>query len=136
MKFALLLGTLGFSAACFAQTAAQSIPGHPPVPGHPEVPGHPATKSADGAVVPYKFSGIPAPAMPRPSAAASNEGTVVSTQTSGGYSYIEVTSPSGNVWLAAPVSSVTVGERIRYENGAVMRNFTSQTFLSPPLSSI
>ena len=56
-----------------------------------------------------------------------NEGTVINTANAGGYSYIEVSSPSGNVWLAAPAMRIKAGDKIRYDNGAMMRDFTSKS---------
>lgn len=60
------------------------------------------------------------------SAMLPNEGTVLSAQQSGGYSYIEVSSAQGNTWLAAPIVPLNVGDKIRYENGAIMHNFSSK----------
>lgn len=91
-----------------------------------------AEKPATGAVPQYRlpaelFQVQPRPmaAMPR-KAALPNEGTVVSSTDSGGYSYVEVTGAQGNVWLAAPTTKLSPGDKIRYEDGAVMRNFTSR----------
>ena len=60
-------------------------------------------------------------------AAASDEGRVVNVETAGGYSYIEVERQGGKLWLAAPVSTVAPGDRIRWDKGAPMRNFTSKS---------
>lgn len=107
MKLPLLIGSALLATAAGAQTAPA-----------------PASGAPTPSVVPYRFSGI-APPMRRP-APATNEGTVVSAQTAGGYTYIEVAGPSGNTWLAAPETQLAAGDRIRYGGGAVMQNFTSK----------
>lgn len=105
MKFPLLIGSALLATAAGAQTA-------------------PASGTPAPAVVPYRFTGI-APPVRRP-APATHEGTVLSAQTAGGYTYIEVAGPTGSVWLAAPETQLAVGDRIRYGGGAVMQNFTSK----------
>lgn len=115
------------TSSVFAQTFQ-----HPPVGGHP-VPA--ADAAGTGNTTPqYKLPAelFRTPANPMQAqgaaraAALPNVGTVVSAQQSGGYSYIEVSGPQGNTWLAAPVTTLNVGDRIRYEDGATMRNFTSK----------
>ena len=123
MKVSLLLSALALSLPVFAQTAL------PPGYNHPPMAGHGAAGTAQPAApAPYRFQpyGTPQSLIP-PQVVMSNEGTVISAQTTGGYTYIEVTSPSGNTWLAAPESKVAVGEKIAYPSGAVMRNFTSKS---------
>lgn len=113
MKPLLLLATAVLSAPALAQTTLPPGFNHPPMAGHPA-----ANEAASG--MQHPGYGMPR-AMP-----TGNEGTVISTQTSGGYTYIEVSGPSGSTWLAAPASNVKVGNRIRYQDGAVMRNFSSK----------
>jgi len=60
-------------------------------------------------------------------AVAPDEGTVLTVQTAGGYSYIEVEREQGKLWIAAPESSVAPGDRITWEKGAPMRNFESKS---------
>jgi hypothetical protein len=130
---------------------AQTIPNHPPMDGaagHPPMSGaggHPPM-SGGAAASPSQYRmpsdmvapqastkageqlvplGQPAPTAPA-APALPNSGTVVSTTDAGGYSYIEVSGPEGNMWLAAPVVKVRAGDKIRFENGAVMRNFSSR----------
>lgn len=122
MKLALLVSAFAISAPTLAQTAMPPGYNHPPMAGHSGANPGQATAPA-----PYRFQPTPTPqGMIPPQLVANHQGTVVSTQTIGGYTYIEVTTPSGNTWLAAPESKVTVGERIAYPSGAVMRNFTSK----------
>ncbi|VAX08328.1 hypothetical protein MNBD_GAMMA26-535 [hydrothermal vent metagenome] len=55
------------------------------------------------------------------------EGQVLSAMDSGGYSYIEVTQDGQVIWLAAPKTSVTKGDTVRYGGGTVMKDFFSKT---------
>lgn len=115
MKLLAFLGATLLSAAALSQTGA------------PAPTTAPAPTGSPGGVTPYRFTGFGPPLPQRPAAApAANVGTVLSVQTAGGYTYIEVAGPAGNTWLAAPISNVAVGERIRYGNGALMQNFSSR----------
>jgi hypothetical protein len=127
MKIVPLTLLLLMTSSVFAQTFQ-----HPPVGGHP-VPA--ASASGTGNATPqYQLPAdlFRTPANPMPGrgaprgAALPNVGTVVSAQQSGGYSYIEVSGAQGNTWLAAPVTTLNVGDKIRYEDGATMHNFTSK----------
>jgi hypothetical protein len=55
------------------------------------------------------------------------EGVVLQTMDSAGYTYIHVDSGSAKSWIAVPQSKVTQGERIRYTNGMEMKNFHSKS---------
>ena len=122
MKPSALLSLFVISTAAIAQSAMPPGYNHPPMAGH-GAPGDSGT--GQPAVAPYQFRPYPTAPIARP-AAPSNEGTVLSIQTGGGYSYIEASTPSGNVWLAAPEAKFAVGDKILYQNGAVMRNFSSK----------
>ena len=55
-----------------------------------------------------------------------NSGTVLSTENAAGYSYVEVETGSGKiVWLAAPVTEITVGQRIEWQGASKMTDFSS-----------
>ena len=56
-----------------------------------------------------------------------NTGTVKSVQNSGGYSYIEVEINGETFWMAAAMSAVKPGEKIIWNDYAMMKNFTSKT---------
>jgi hypothetical protein len=58
-------------------------------------------------------------------AALPNQGTVVSTLQSSGYTYIEVEHEGENIWLAAPQIELADGSKIRYGQGITMANFYS-----------
>jgi hypothetical protein len=53
-------------------------------------------------------------------------GVVVSTETAGGYTYIEVDTEKGRQWLAVSARPVENGTRISWSGGAMMRNFHSK----------
>lgn len=58
--------------------------------------------------------------------AMQNTGTVLSTETAAGYSYIEVESIPGTiVWLAAPQADISVGQQIEWYGASKMTNFSS-----------
>jgi hypothetical protein len=59
------------------------------------------------------------------SAALPNQGTVVSTLQSRGYTYIEVEHAGKNIWLAAPQVKLADGTKIRFGEGITMANFYS-----------
>lgn len=128
---ALFSALIALGTTSAAQTSGTPPEGHPPIPGHPPMSGHPAPQPAPAAAGVQEYR-LPAelfqtPRMNRPApAAASNEGTVVQAQTAGGYTYIEVSGPQGNQWLAAPAMNLAPGTRIRFGGGAVMSNFTSK----------
>lgn len=42
------------------------------------------------------------------------------------YSYLEVATAQGRLWLAAPRTEVAPGQHIRFEEGDTMKNFPSQ----------
>lgn len=56
-----------------------------------------------------------------------HSGTVIESMNSAGYSYIRVEEKGARVWLAAPESgsAVKVGQLIRWNSAAPMRNFNS-----------
>ncbi|RLA10225.1 MAG: hypothetical protein DRQ59_12340 [Gammaproteobacteria bacterium] len=60
-------------------------------------------------------------------ASRAHSGTVINSMTSAGYSYIQVEENGAQVWLAAPETPIEPGQSIRWDGGAPMRNFTSQS---------
>jgi hypothetical protein len=118
---------LFLSAILPSLTLAQTSPHAPAGHGHPTTGGGliaaQAGEKADALVPLTPPIQTAAPAKPQ----LPNEGTVVSTMDAGGYSYIEVSGAEGNTWLAAPATKVKAGDKIRFENGAVMRNFSSRS---------
>jgi hypothetical protein len=60
-------------------------------------------------------------------ASRSHSGTVINSMNSAGYSYILVEENGAQVWLAAPETHIETGQSIRWDGGAPMRNFTSQS---------
>jgi hypothetical protein len=57
----------------------------------------------------------------------SNEGKVLSTLDAPGYTYMELANTEKRFWIAAPTTRVKVGDRIRFEQSLVMKNFNSKT---------
>jgi len=60
-------------------------------------------------------------------ASQSHSGIVIESMNSAGYSYIHVEENGTRIWLAAPETKIEVGQSIRWNSGAPMRNFTSQS---------
>lgn len=56
-----------------------------------------------------------------------NEGKVLSTLDAPGYTYMELANTEKRFWIAAPTTRVKVGDRIRFEQSMVMKNFNSKT---------
>ena len=54
-------------------------------------------------------------------------GEVLSVQPAAGYMYLEVKFESGNLWVAAPVADVKVGDQVEWSGGSLMKNFSSKT---------
>jgi len=67
-----------------------------------------------------------APAQ-KPAAASKypNQGKVLEAMDASIYTYIQVTTDKGPVWLAASKTKVAKGDTIGYPNGAEMKNFFS-----------
>ena len=58
---------------------------------------------------------------------AANEGKVLSTLDASGYTYMELANTEKKFWIAAPTTRVKVGDRVRFEQSLVMKNFNSKT---------
>lgn len=56
-----------------------------------------------------------------------NKGTVLDVIDSDMYTYLQVSSEAGAVWLAAYKSDIVKGDTIRYSTGVTMRNFQSKS---------
>ncbi len=56
-----------------------------------------------------------------------NTGKVLEVMDASIYTYMQVTSDKGPVWIAASKTSVPKGATISYPDGAVMTNFYSKT---------
>ena len=62
-----------------------------------------------------------------PTAASGPSGVVKSSTTAGGYTYLEVDQDGKSVWIAAPETTVKVGDTVRWSGGMTMRNFTAKS---------
>ncbi|SFN71470.1 hypothetical protein SAMN05216332_101316 [Nitrosospira briensis] len=56
-----------------------------------------------------------------------NEGKVLSTLDAPGYTYMELANTEKRFWIAAPTTRVKAGDRVRFEQSLVMKNFNSKT---------
>lgn len=59
--------------------------------------------------------------------ARSHRGTVVESMNAAGYSYIQVEENGSRIWLAAPQTTIEVGQSILWSGGTPMRNFNSRS---------
>lgn len=104
------LAKLSLTLAVFAATTAFAEP----------PPGHPSPAQARDMLLPAK--------PPRP-AELPNEGKVLTIAHANEFSYIEVArkgkSPASE-WIAAQKTEIKVGSTIRYDDGAVMKDFYSK----------
>ena len=55
-----------------------------------------------------------------------NQGRVTSSIDANAFTYIEVERNGHTEWIAAPLMAIKPGNRIRYEEGSVMRDFYSK----------
>lgn len=60
-------------------------------------------------------------------ASAEFSGTVLQAHTTAGYTYVEVETSDGAVWLAGPMVQVSEGEIVTWPEGMLMQNFRSET---------
>jgi hypothetical protein len=98
-------GPLGAAVTNMAPHGAQ--PGqHPPIPQAAS-----PVASAPGAAA----------------APAASAGEVRSAANAGGYTYLEVAQNGATVWIAAPETQVKAGDKVSWDGGMVMHNFTSSS---------
>lgn len=103
------LARLSLGLAVFATSAALAAP----------PPGHPSPAQAREMLLPEK--------PPRP-AELPHAGQVVSVLHANEFSYIEVRRDKTKAaeWIATQKTEIKVGSKIRYEDGAVMKDFYSK----------
>lgn len=66
----------------------------------------------------------PAPAP----VAVNNVGIVRSTESASGYTYAEILTDNGeNIWLAVPSTQLSEGDRVTWQGGSLMTDFTSNS---------
>lgn len=58
---------------------------------------------------------------------SNNEGKVLATLDAPGYTYMELANTEKRFWIAAPTTRVKVGDRVRFDQSLVMKNFNSKT---------
>ena len=54
-------------------------------------------------------------------------GTVLQAKTTAGYTYAEVETVNGTIWLAGPTTQVEVGETVTWPEGMIMNDFESKS---------
>ena len=59
--------------------------------------------------------------------AVNHSGTVLEAIPAAGYVYLHVKGADGDEWLAATAVDVKPGAKVRWNDGMVMKNFTSKT---------
>jgi hypothetical protein len=67
------------------------------------------------------------PQPPAPGMGSSESGTVKSVQNAGGYTYIEVDRGGETVWVAAMETAMKPGDKVQWQGGTEMRNFTAKS---------
>lgn len=93
---------------------AQMAPhGDPQGNPHAAMPGHPPVAGA--------------PSMPAAAGGGGDQGVVKSAVTAGGYTYLEVDQGGSAVWVATTESPLKAGDKVRWEGGSVMANFTAKS---------
>lgn len=70
---------------------------------------------------------VQAESAPAMTALPSNEGIVVSSIDTTGYTYIELANGGKTFWIAAPSTKVKNGDHLRFVESMSMHNFTSKT---------
>jgi hypothetical protein len=66
-------------------------------------------------------------ATTQPAYQLTNTGTVLAVIDSKMYTYLQVSSATGAVWLAAYKNDIAKGDTVRYSKGVVMRYFQSKS---------
>ena len=54
-------------------------------------------------------------------------GTILETMNSGGYSYVKLKQPEGDVWLAMPQTALEKGATATFQSGMVMKDFEAKS---------
>jgi len=67
------------------------------------------------------------PQPPAPGMGTAESGTVKSVANAGGYSYIEVDRGGQTVWVAAMETPMKPGDKVQWQGGTEMRNFTAKS---------
>ena len=68
-----------------------------------------------------------APSAAQAGAAQQQAGVVIETMNSGGYTYVKLESPQGQVWAAGPEISIKVGDKVEFAGGTPMTQFHSKS---------
>ncbi len=105
--------------AAVPQAQPEAAPAQAPPP---KTPAAPATATVAEAPAAAPADQAPAPAAP----SFPLNGTVAEVHNGGGYTYILLKTEAGEYWVATSEIEVTVGEKIGFAEGNVMRDFPSK----------
>jgi len=126
-RLTLALAALLLASLTACNEPAAPAPAAPASPGAGLPPGHPPT-SGMPAGTPKGPTAMPAVApMPTDAAAGGVTGTVAETLNAPGYTYVRLTTATGEVWAAGPTTTVAVGQKVTAVRTNTMRNFESKT---------
>jgi hypothetical protein len=76
---------------------------------------------------PTQQQAAPEAGMAAPPAPAPVQGKVLETMDAAGYTYLNVATETGEIWIAVNQTAVEVGEDVTYMDGVVMQNFFSKS---------
>ena len=110
-----------------AQTPAQQPMPQPETPPTAQAPQAPAAAMPRTDMPPGGHpAGVPAQMNSAPQAGANGgQGKVLQSMHASSYTYIEVDMGSKKTWIATNAMPVNTGATVRWRDGAVMKNFTS-----------
>src|SRR5690606_27483171 len=86
-----------------------------------------ANENAAGPAVASATPTATSPAAATTAAPGQQQGKVIETMNSGGYTYALVETAAGNVWVAGPETVVSVGDVVSFPPGTPMEKFRSDT---------
>jgi len=78
-------------------------------------------------LIPFHVFAEKANSNPASAGMPGNEGKVLATLDAPGYTYMELANTEKRFWIAAPTTRVKVGDRVRFDQSLVMKNFNSKT---------
>jgi len=109
-----------------AEAAMNLPPGHKAVDKKTQLQGEKKQSAPEAKAQPKKKDHMGIMAQPGNEMTALS-GKVIETRDAGGYTYINLEKDGKQSWAAVPTMKVTVGEEMKLQPGAVMKNFTSKS---------
>ena len=70
--------------------------------------------------------------VPQQNAAAAHDDSIVTGNTietfdSGGFTYVQITTPEASIWAAGPLTPIKKDDKVSFNRNMLMRNFHSKT---------